>query len=257
VYHKPTKAEGGYHPKRSNANQWYFRDLSTNICAQIEKIGMEYYEKRKKGGIKGHFNKNFVTLTKAFWFEYLTSGRLMETFLEPYPVIKILPIENKECVVITKVNEKHKTSSGGRLTNDIVMPILCEHEAYMWMFITDGGKTLRAQSLFKYEIWKSLKKSALSQLVKRNFRTDLVDKDNNVHIRAGITPHILRHMRPYNWKFQHGVPDDLIVKWAGWKDTKMFYEYVHIRSMLNMEKQLDMLKHNNLILDHKITIPEY
>lgn len=247
MYHKPTKAEGGYHPKRSYANQWYFQDLSTNTCEQIKNIGLQYYEKRKKGGLKGHWNRYYTRLVKAFYFNYLTGGRLNEVFLQPYPKIQYMPVDEHGVVVITKVNEKHKDSAGRRSLNDLVLPIMCEHEQFMWQFITDAGMTFKAQDIFAYDQWAAKKKGSLSGLFKASFTTNLIDRDGNVHARAGITPHILRHMRAYNWKFQHNVRDDLIVRWMGWKDATMLYEYVHIRTMMNLENQLKIIKQDGLL----------
>ena len=60
----------------------------------------------------------------------------------------------------------------------------------------------------------------------------------------GITPHILRHMRSYDVLINHKLHKnrELVKLWFGWTENKMLDYYPHVRDMLQVTDQEEMLR---------------
>jgi hypothetical protein len=253
----PLELPPGREPK-ARSNRWVFANLQDNVSKQVYDIGEAYRatlglrRKRKDGS---HRNGHPVQLLKYYYFLYLTGSRLREPLEEPAPTIEIINEGGLVHVEIHKVNLKHKAQDGqGHAVMEQAFPVFNEWEQKMWTYITDGGLAVRADEIFKFKEWKSTSKQNLNCLVKSNFRTNLRDTKGKVHRNAGITPHILRHMRAFNVTVNYGVEVPLAVKWFGWTDQRMLYYYAHIRERLNVRNQLDMLKRSGHLTNLAISI---
>lgn len=254
-YKKPE----GYKPLRRSQNDWFFADLSHPICEQVWEIGQVYNRRVKEKSIK-HMNTFPIQLIRYFYFMYLTGARRMEPTMNPLSIDIQRMTERDEAgnskqysvVKITKVNEKHRSANGiDRKTMTQVIPIFDEAEQKMWNFITDGGTEQDPERMFRFAQWPSIGKSNLSGLIKTNFHTNLKDPrmPKKKHIDAGITPHILRHMRVFNVIVNHNVPEAYATVLFGWKDSKMIYYYAHLQETLGFKNQLDMLRRTKLLTD--------
>jgi len=228
--------------RRRNCNNWYFSNQS-DICKQVWDIGQAYLTKFKDDKTKPHRHNWFpVQLTKYFYFLYLTGARLNEPFLKPGIELNTGFQDGYSYMQVTRVNEKHFTrQTANREVIAAIMPIFDIYEQQMWNFITDGGNVFNTEQIFKFSEWGNVADDRISRLVKRNFKTNLRDEAGNVHKNAGITPHILRHMRCANL-ILHRVREELILRWIGWADKRMMYYYAHIKRILDVRNQTQMIK---------------
>ncbi len=244
----------GNNGKKKKKNDWFFADLSINICQQVWDMGQAYYRKLQDPKTRPRrLSKQPVQLIKYFYFLFLTGSRLMEGIIEPRPIIQVLDEAGFTIIKITKVNEKHFRSDGSREVITSTMPILDEYEQKMWNFITDGGLLSNPEDIFKWSNWESLENSQISEMITNNFKIDLKEPETNKVFKGiGIVPHILRHMRAYNLMVNHKIPKDLIIKWLGWDNDDMLYYYVHLESMLGEAEQRKILRENNLLTNLKI-----
>lgn len=261
-YRKPSRAEGEtpYKPLRKNKNSWYFLNRK-DPCKEVWEMGQRYYlpyqkalETGDKSKLPRRRAKSPVALVKLLYWVYLTGARQQEAFRRPYPTISIVNKEGETRVISTHLNQKQKKKDDRVVA---VMPVFDEYEQKMWNFITDGGEETQAERIFMYKEWRSTNGDNISKLFKRAFKTSLInseDPEEKVHRNEGITPHILRHMRSYNVLINHGMQREreLVKLWFGWKSDSMLDYYPHIRVMLAMEAQEDMLRKAGLLTDLKI-----
>jgi hypothetical protein len=249
-YYKPKKKEGGYKPLKHNSNEFYFHDRQSSICKQIWDIGQRYYLRMQEPvGRPRHRVKNPAQVTKAFYWDYLTGARQQEMFLKPYPTLDIVNKDGGTYAIVEHVNQKHKPPRNSVVES---IPIFDEWEQRMWNFITDGGAETEADSIFKYKSWNSTKKAHISNLFKRNFKTDLESPERKVFWDAGINPHILRHMRAYNILIEHKVPREYVITFFGWDSQYMLDHYADIRKMMNITNQEKYLRENKLLTGLRI-----
>ena len=235
---------------------WFFHNREELICKQVWEIGQTYLRRMNnpKGRPKNRI-KNPVHLVKVMYWIFLSGARQQEAFAKPYPTLSIVNKDGGTYVVITHVNEKHKNRNGLKDVTTSTIPIFDVWEQKMWNFITDGNTQTEASEMFGYRLWKSTENSAISYLFSRNFKTDLEDpEDHKVHKKAGILPHILRHMRTYNVLIDHNMRKyrDIVQIWFGWNDQYMIDYYAHIRELMDRGKQIQTLQEGGVLTDLRV-----
>lgn len=235
-----------YKPIRRYRNRWTFADLSKNTCEQIWRIGQEYYMKFREGPRPRHSISHPVQLVKYFYFLYLTGCRLMEPIKEPVR-LSMQHQDGGTQVIVRHLNEKHPTADGNPDFTTAEFPVFDEWEQKMWLFITDGAINTDSDDIFRFKDWGALNTSCMSHLIDRNFFVDLKDLSGKAHRHEGLSPHILRHMRAFNVVITHNVRPELAITWFGWKDIKMLYYYAHIKELMSIRNQHQILKRDNLL----------
>ena len=142
---------------------------------------------------------------------------------------------------VEKINEKHDVG----LKKSIMIqniPIVDESDQAIWNYITDSGTNFNLQPVFEvFGAYSQRNRINLSRSLTSAFKTDLTD-GNEVFRGAGIPPHVLRHLRVYNLKFNRGYDLDFIQALLGWKKKDMFEHYVYISKMLRDKEQLQVLE---------------
>ena len=258
TYRKARKAEYEkeptlkYKPTRRYSNAWYFANTGRNACEQVWEIGQSYYQRLQQASTRPpHINKHPVQLIKYFYLLYLTGARRNELLDKPYPEIEVVNTPEGVHILVNKLNSKHRGPQGEREIISQALPVMCTAEQDMWNFVLDGGLTTRINDILKLDTWR-LSKVTISQQVKNNFRINLKDQAGDLHRNAGITPHVLRHMRAFNILINHHVPPVLAIKWFGWRKEQMLYYYAHIQKMLSQTNQMEMLRSYNLLTKLRI-----
>lgn len=243
-------------PTRRNANDWVFANMGVNISKQVWEIGERYHKKFREEKAR-HQNTHPINLLRYWYFLYLTGSRLTEPLAigPERPIIELLNEGGLPYVHVHKVNAKHMDANGkSRQMMDQAIPIFNEYERDMWSTITDGGLQTNIDEIFKFKEWKSLKHDNINCLIKTNFKTDLKDPSGNLHRNAGITPHILRHMRTFNVIVNEGLHEIQVVKMFGWTNSRMIYYYAHIRTVLEMRNQVEVLKRGGFLRNNPIDL---
>lgn len=248
-------------PERRNSNTWDFADSGHLACETVFRSGQSFMLSRgTPEARRGNHVAYPAVLTKTFYFMFLSGCRQQEIFKKPYPTINLQTITEpgkpaRYAVLLTHINEKHGMDPSNPTmpkTIPLMLPIFDEYELAMWNYITDGGVQTRAESIFRYDLWRSTGPKNIHRLIKTNFKADLRSPLGKVYYDHGITPHILRHMRAYNLLINHNVPEALCMRYMGWNSRQMLYYYAHIERMMQTKDQLSMLKQSGLLTDYRI-----
>ena len=259
--------------RRTHTNTWIFADQQTPFSEQVYRIGEAYRKRYMAMDLGRHRHSHPMQLLRLFYFLYLTGSRLMEPVLKPNPQIEIKSAPNPQThkletwTEITKVNEKHFSKSvpleegerrpGKRMKKNLelsvrdvytqIFPIYDEWEQFMWNIVTEGGQLSRAEDIFDFQNWKSVKKENLNCLIKTNFRTSLRDDEGKIHRDEGITPHILRHMRMSHMIILKGEEAARVAATMGLDSTRTVFIYADIRKHYTRLNQLAALRRNGLL----------
>jgi hypothetical protein len=237
-----------------NKNQWFFTDLS-NVSRKIYEIGRATAAQAYSGKGKNRF-QDTPALVKTFYLTFELGERIGENLQTPRPrVVSVFPFKGINIVKIERVNEKnfehYKVGApnkigrptfkgvGNREVITVNIPIDEEYDNKIWSYIFDNGSSMNLDFLKVFGGYEN--RARLSQLIERNFRANLTDGEK-IYKNAGITPHILRHMRDYNLRVNKGYPPESVQKIIGWHNEKMMHYYLMINKTLKDEEQLQFLE---------------
>ena len=195
---------------RKNRNGWWLVDLS-DISKTILEAGKAYRQE-----LLMHQRRrcdNPTELVKLFYLDYLTASRIGEPLKKPI-YAKRLIMDGWTIVKTSKINEKHFTSTGEPQMMTQNLPVRTQPDKEMWDYVFEGGaygweRTFDFSPLATYA-----QRTRITEAFKNNFKTDLTDGER-IYKRAGIAPHILRHLRVYNLKFNQGYDDSLVQSFLG------------------------------------------
>ena len=234
-------------------NSWFLTDLS-DISATILKIGKTYSNNMMLSRRKKVSNPKYLLM--LFYGLYLTGSRLGE-FLRKPPLFRQMQVDGWTVVNVTKINEKHftdytqvGTSEKGRpiyehseehkiITQNI--PIDNEAEKEMWSYIFEGNQYGTERRIDFMPLATYEQRTNVTNAFKSNFKTDLTDGEH-IYRQAGISPHILRHLRCYSMRFNKGYEEALVQSYLGWSNRDMFEHYNYILKQIKNEEQLRIVK---------------
>ncbi len=254
----------------------YPADLK-NTPKLIWDIGMEFRKEvlSKESEKDGRIASNPPMACKYFYFLYLTGSRIGEPLLQPFPKVKLeqTTIKDKtlDIMKVERVNEKHfaekvylenqgtyKNRFGAIAEKKIVniekskravitqqIPIETEWDAQMWKYVLGRERSdlIAIESMVDFSYFGSYEfaRKALGNYITRNFRTDLTDGEH-IFKDEGILPHMLRHLRAFNFLVERGWSDTLVQSFLGWDRREMVEYYVYINRMLGAKHQLDLFR---------------
>ena len=243
--------------KRDYRNDWWLKDLS-DISKSILNIGKQYRFNIYTAKSDGRRRMNATMLTQLFYSLYLTGARVGE-FLKKPPLFRQFQDEDYTWVHVEKLNEKHFTEyeqSGTTATGRPVfshkpgaqnkvmpqnIPIDTEAEREMWDFIFEGNQYGTERKMDFSPICPYEKRTTITAAFKSSFKADLTDGEH-IYRQAGIVPHMLRHLRVYNMKFNKGYDDSLVQSYLGWSSREMIEHYTYILRQIKDEEQIRQVK---------------
>lgn len=212
---------------------------------------------------------------KYIYFLYLTGSRIGEPLLHPFPKVKLEQTTIKDKTIdimkVERVNEKHFSDKvfledQGTYTNrfgktaerkvvDIdaskrsmitqQLPVDNEWDAQMWKYVLGRERSdlMAVESVVDFSSFGTYEEARkpLGNYITRNFRTDLTDGEH-IFKDEGILPHMLRHLRAFNFLVERGYSETLVQSFFGWDRREMVSYYVYIRKMLDAQHQLELLR---------------
>ena len=240
--------------KKTYKSKFFLTNMS-NISKSIYEIG-----KKKRGEIylrkgKQQFH-NYSAMVKLFYLTYLTGARIGEMIRnDPAPKAEVIGYKGYTIVKITRQNQKNFQKSDKTKREIIIsnFPVDEEFEVLMWTYIFDNGTNNNLDFLASFGGYE--KRSAISHLIESNFRTDLTDGEK-IYKQAGISPHILRHLRDFNLRVNKGYPREVVKKLIGWHTEDMMDYYLQTTKTLRDMEQLQMLNQHFSSLEQQ-RIPKY
>lgn len=255
------KISGETATKKKYKNNWYLSNLQ-NVSKTIFEIGKQVRLEGFETQAKNRY-ANRAGLVKLFYFLYLTGSRVGEGIRPPMPKATIDDYQGRTIIKILKQNEKHFMTADKTVREIMTQQIILEDEwdTQMFNYIFDDGATPNLSFLQSFQCSTGLSqedydrhRKQISNLIESNFKTDLTDGtyDNEgklkIYKKAGIVPHILRHLRTYNLLINKGHDEKYVQSYFGWNTADMIDTYLYIKNKLREMDQLQLLdKHFNYL----------
>lgn len=220
----------------------------------ILRVAIEY-EKKYMGKWRGRHFPRPADLERYFLWLSATASRENEPFLKPYPKIEIIPRRKNlpwKVIHIHRQILKAFEPGSNKQRHEWIhqyIPVFDATEEKIWKKVLNDYDATDLDDLFERlskHIGKSRSTRNLTHIIQNNFKADQKvsrGKDKGKLIKnAGISPHLIRHHRIYNWKIERRLPDSHLMLLMGWKDESMPGYYAYMNERIKGMAQLQSLE---------------